>query len=71
MQMGAFGKVLSNVGRGKGQAARAASAVLGRIGQYVFWLLIIVIVSARIVYYPASPALEVESATDPKHAVTR
>jgi len=35
-----------------------------------FWLLVVIIVSIRIVYYPA-PAFEVGAATDVKHAATR
>ena len=67
----AFGEVLPDVSRDKREAGTAASAALSRIGQYVFWLLVIVIVSARIIYYPATPAFQVGSATDAKQAVTR
>jgi hypothetical protein len=67
----AFGEVLPDVARDKREAGATASATLSRIGQYVFWLLVIVIVSARIVYYPASPAFEVGSASEPKQVVTR
>jgi hypothetical protein len=66
-----YGEILPGAARGKREAGRTAPAILSRVGQYVFWLLVIVIVSARIIYYPASPAFEVGSASDPKHAVTR
>jgi hypothetical protein len=67
----AYGEVLADAARGKREAARAASVVLGRAGQYVFWLLVLVIVSARIFMYPATPAFDVGNATEPKQTVTR
>jgi hypothetical protein len=70
-QFDAYGEVLPDAARGKREAARSASGVLSRVGQYVFWLLVVIIVSARIVYYSAGPAFDVGSASDPKHAVTR
>jgi hypothetical protein len=66
----AYGGVLPDAARGKREAARNASALLTRVGQSIFWLLVIIIVSARIIYYPATPALEADSASAPKHAVT-
>lgn len=51
--------------------ARSASVLLGRIGQAVFWLLVITIVAARIIYYPSSPAFDVGSAGPPLLAVTQ
>jgi hypothetical protein len=44
---------------------------LGRIGQCVFWLLVIIIVSTRVLFYPAAPAFEAGGASDAKHAATR
>jgi hypothetical protein len=67
----AYGEVLPQVAPGKREAAKSASALLSRIGQAVFWLLVIAIVSARIIYYPATPAFEVGTATDVKQAVAR
>jgi hypothetical protein len=67
----AYGEVLPGPARASREAAKPASAVLSRVGQYVFWLLVVVIVSARIIYYPATPAFQVGSATDAKQAVTR
>jgi hypothetical protein len=49
----------------------AASVLLGRIGQAVFWLLVITIVAARIIYYPASPAFDVGSTRDLPQSVAR
>lgn len=67
----AYGEELPGAPRGKREAARGASAFLGRLGQYVFWLLVVMIISARIIFYPATPAFEVGSASEAKHAVTR
>ena len=67
----AYGEILPDGARDKRDAAGAASVVLGRIGQCVFWLLVIIIVSTRVLYYPAAPAFEVGGASDAKHAVTR
>ena len=67
----AYGEVLADAVRGRCGASGAASAVLSRAGQYVFWLLVIIIVSARIMLYPAAPSFEVGSTGGLKHAVTR
>lgn len=67
----AYGEVLPDAADGKPQTARAASAMLSRVGQYLFWLLVVIIVSVRIIYYPAAPAFEVGTATEVKQAVTR
>ncbi len=67
----AYGEVLPDGARDKRDAGGAASVVLGRIGQCVFWLLVIIIVSTRVLYYPAAPAFEAGGASDAKHAVTR
>ena len=70
MQLDAHGEMLSDAGRDE-RRATAAPAVAARIGQYAFWILIIAIVSARILYHPATTAFEVGSATDAKHTVAR
>jgi hypothetical protein len=67
----AYGEVSAATARDRREAATTASAALGRAGQVAFWLLVIVIVSARIIWYPATPAFDVGSAGEPKHAVTR
>ncbi|QWG11982.1 hypothetical protein KMZ29_19945 [Bradyrhizobium sediminis] len=67
----AYGEVLPDAAGGKSETAKAASAMLSRVGQYLFWLLVIIIVSVRVIYYPAAPAFEVGTATDVKQAVTR
>jgi hypothetical protein len=66
----AYGEVLPDASRGKREAA-SASATLSRAGQYAFWLLVVVIVSVRILLYPATPAFDVGSAAAPKQTVTR
>jgi hypothetical protein len=47
----AYGEVLPDAA-GTRQPESTASAFLSRMGQYAFWLLVIVIVLARIVYHP-------------------
>ena len=59
----AYGEELPDAARGKREAGGAASTALSRVGQYVFWLLVVVIVSVRILMYPAAPAFEVGSAS--------
>ncbi len=66
----AYGDVLPDVARDEREAAKTASVVLSRIGQYAFWLLVVVIVSARVIY-PASPASEFPSAKAAVHAAVR
>jgi hypothetical protein len=67
----AYGEVLPDAAGGQPETETAGSALLGRVGQYAFWLLVVIIVSVRIIYYPASPAFQVGTATGVKHAVTR
>lgn len=67
----AYGEVLPDAAGGKPETATAASATPGRIGQYAFWLLVVVILAVRIIYYPAAPAFDVGAATDLKRAVAR
>ena len=66
----AYGAVLPEAARGNREAG-PAPAVLGRIGRSIFWLLVILIVSARIVWYPAFPSFDAGSAVDVKQAATR
>jgi len=67
----AYGEVLPVAPRGKREAAGGRSAALSRFGQYLFWLLVVVIVSARIICYPAGPAFDSGSPSDPAQMVTR
>ena len=66
----AYGEVLPDAASGRREATRA-SVLLSRIGQVVFWLLVITIVTARIIYYPSSPAFEVGSTRDVPQSVAR
>ncbi len=66
----AYGEVLPDVAGGP-REARPGSARLSRIGQYLFWLLVIVIVSARIIYSPVFPAFEIGSASETPRTVAR
>ena len=67
----AFGETMPDAFRGKREAPSATPGIAGRIGRYVFWLLVLTIVAARVSYYPVTPAFEVSSATGPSHALTR
>jgi hypothetical protein len=67
----AYGEVVPDASRDQREATKATSAVLSRIGQYVFWLLVVVIIAARVIYYPANPASEFRSAGEISQAVTR
>ena len=65
----AYGEALSEAPGGRTEA-KSASALLSRTGQVVFWLLVITIVAARIIYSPASPAFDVDGAHEtPRTAV--
>lgn len=48
----AYGEVLPAAAGGERKVGGAAPAVPSRVGQYVFWLLVVIILSARIIYYP-------------------
>jgi len=67
----AYGEVLPAAARDGRETGRTASAVLGRVGKLAFWLLVVVIVAARVIWYPAAPAFDVGSASTPKQAITR
>jgi hypothetical protein len=67
----AYGAILPDVSRNQREVPTTASAVLGRIGQYVFWSLVVIIVSARIAFYPANPATEFRTASESRQTVTR
>ena len=67
----AYGEVLPDAAGGKSETATTASSMPGRIGQYAFWLLVVVIVAVRIIYSPGAPVFEVGAAADVRHAVTR
>jgi hypothetical protein len=68
-----YGEVSPDTARENRKAARmeSASVALDRAGQVAFWLLVVVIVSARVIWYPAAPAFETGSAGEPKHMVMR
>ena len=67
----AYGGVLPEVARDRRETTKASSLVLSRIGQYAFWLLVVVILSARIIYYPVNPASEFPNTRPALHAATR
>jgi hypothetical protein len=47
----AYGEALPDAAANR-EPASSASALLSRVGQYAFWLLVAVIVFARIIYDP-------------------
>jgi hypothetical protein len=67
----AYGEVLPAAPRDGRETGRTASAVLGRVGQLVFWLLVIAVVAARVIWYPTTPAFDAGIASAPKQAITR
>ena len=67
----AYGEVSPAAARDGREAGRTASAVLARVGQLSFWLLVIIIVAARVIWYPAPPAFDAGSASTPEQVVTR
>ena len=68
-----YGEVSPETARENRRAARieSASVVLDRAGQFVFWLLVVVIVSARVIWYPGAPRFEASSVSEPTHLVMR
>jgi hypothetical protein len=66
----AYGEVLPE---GERESASHASAMINRVGQSVFWLLVVMIVSARILFYPLNmgPAFDVGSAPAVNQVATR
>lgn len=51
--------------------SKKTSAVLNKIGQYIFWTLVLVIVSARVFYFSANPAFDVHDVQTSRSTVTR
>jgi hypothetical protein len=70
-QFDAYGEVLPGASCDQHEATKTASAVLSRIGHYVFWLFVVIIIATRVIYYPATPASAFVSTGQPSHSVTR
>jgi hypothetical protein len=66
----AYGGVLPEAAANRAPVS-TGSAFLSRAGLYAFWLLVFVIVTTRIVYYPVAPSFEVGSTSDPKQVIAR
>jgi hypothetical protein len=62
----AYGEPLPDSARSNVEVTKTTSAVLSRIGQPIFWLLVVVIFLARIFYFSASPAFEFRGVQDSK-----
>jgi hypothetical protein len=50
----AYGDALPTVMLSAHVSRKTASATFNRVGQIAFWLLVVVIVSARVIWYPAA-----------------
>lgn len=67
-----YGEISPDTARENRRARmESASVALDRAGQLAFWLLVVVIVSARVIWYPGAPRFEASSANEPKHLVMR
>ncbi len=67
-----YGEVSPDTARDDRKAKmELASVMLDRAGQFVFWMLVVVIVSARVIWYPAGARFEVTSGSQPQHVVMR
>jgi hypothetical protein len=53
-----YGSALPANPRDEAEPRTAASMVLTRVGQYVFWLLVILIVSSRIAFFSSNLAFQ-------------
>ena len=58
----AFGEATPDAVRSENETSTPVAGNVGRIGPYVFWLVVVAIIAARITCYPAERALEVSSA---------
>jgi hypothetical protein len=58
----AFGEAMPDAVRSENETSTPVAGNVGRIGPYVFWLVVVAIIAARITCYPAERALEVSSA---------
>lgn len=67
----AFGEAMPDALRSQNEASTPVLGHIGRIGLFVFWLVVVAIVAARITCYPAAPAFEVSSATGSRPALAR
>jgi hypothetical protein len=68
-----YGEVSPATARENRRTARieSASVALDRAGQFAFWLLVVVIVSARVIWYPVAPSFETGGASELKYLVMR
>jgi hypothetical protein len=67
-----YGEVSPDTARENRRARMgSASVVLDRAGQVMFWMLVVVIVSARVIWYPAADRFEVGGVSQPQQVVMR
>jgi len=67
----AFGEAMPDPVRSENETSTPLSGNVGRIGLYVFWLVVVAIIAARITCYPAERAFEVSSAIRASPALAR
>jgi hypothetical protein len=66
-----YGSVLPANTRGEEQPPKAASIFLSRVGQGVFWLLVILIVASRIAYFSSNIPLHFVDVQRVSSGITR
>jgi hypothetical protein len=62
-----YGEPLPEFRSGKREQPKAASAILSAVGQYSFWLLVVVIVFTRVALFSPVPSFSTQAFSD--HAV--
>ena len=66
-----FGEPLPGNGSAVREQPRAASAILSAVGQYSFWLLVVIIVFTRIAYFSPVPSFATHAVSGLIHSAQR
>jgi hypothetical protein len=56
-----YGEPLPEFRSGKREQPKAASAILSAVGQYTFWLLVVVIVFTRVAFFSPVPSFSTQA----------
>lgn len=67
----AYGERLSNGAHGPVEAEKSRSVAFARIGQGVFWAVVVVIVLARLLYFSGPPVFEAHGVQDSASKASR
>jgi hypothetical protein len=67
----AYGERLADSAHGTIEVAKSRSTALSRIGQGIFWAVVIVIVLARLFYFSAPPVFEMHGVQHPTSRASR